>query len=78
VLNFSASAAGSIRVELVRDQMDVPIEGFTLDDCVEVLGDDIERVVRWSGGSNLSRLSGVPVRLRFMLKDADLYSLRFR
>jgi len=78
VLNFSASAAGSIRVELVRDQMDVPIEGFTLDDCVEVLGDDLERVVRWSGGSNLSRLSGVPVRLRFMLKDADLYSLQFR
>ncbi len=78
VLNFSASAAGSIRVELLRDQMDVPIEGFTLGDCVEVLGDDVERVVRWSGGHDLSRLSGIPVRLRIMLKDADLYSLRFR
>ena len=78
VLNFSASAAGSIRVELLRDQMDMPIEGFGLEDCIEVLGDDLDRVVRWSGGSDLSKLSGVPLRLRFILKDADLYSLRFR
>jgi hypothetical protein len=78
VLNFSASAAGSIRVELLRDQMDMPIEGFGLEDCIEVLGDDLDRVVRWSGGNDLSNLSGVPLRLRFVLKDADLYSLRFR
>ena len=78
VLNFSASAAGSIRVELLRDQMDMPIEGFSLEDCIEVLGDDLDRVVRWSGGNDLSKLSGVPLRLRFILKDADLYSLRFR
>ncbi len=78
VINFSASAAGSIRVELLRDQMDMPIEGFGLEDCIEVLGDDLDRVVRWSGGNDLSSLSGVPLRLRFILKDADLYSLRFR
>ena len=78
VINFSASAAGSIKVELLRDQMDTPIEGFTLDECVEVLGDDLERVVRWSGGPDLSRLAGIPLRLRFVLKDADLYSLQFR
>jgi hypothetical protein len=78
VINFSASAAGSIRVELLRDQMDMPIEGFGLENCIEVLGDDLDRVVRWSGGNDLSNLSGVPLRLRFVLKDADLYSLRFR
>jgi hypothetical protein len=78
VINFSASAAGSIRVEILRDQMDMPVDGFSLEDCIEVLGDDLERVVRWSGGSDLSNLSGVPLRLRFILKDADLYSLRFR
>ena len=78
VLNFSASAAGSIRVEILRDHMDMRVEGFTLDACVEVLGDDLERVVRWAGRRNLGKLAGVPVRLRFMLKDADLYSLRFR
>ena len=78
VLNFSASAAGSIRVEILRDQMDEAIDGFALDDCIEILGDDLERVVRWSGGKDLGRLSGVPLRLRFVLKDADLYALQFR
>jgi hypothetical protein len=58
--------------------MDMSIEGFGMEDCIEVLGDDLDRVVRWSGGNDLSSLSGVPLRLRFILKDVDLYSLRFR
>ena len=76
-LNFSASAAGSIRVEILRDQMNSPIAGFALEDCVEVLGDDLARVVRWADGPDVSRLAGIPVRLRFVLKDADLFSFRF-
>ena len=78
VLNFSASAAGSLRVEILRDQEDVPVEGFAMADCREVLGDDLERRVVWSGSPDVSRLAGVPVRLRFMLKDADLYAFQFR
>ena len=77
-INFSASAAGSVQVELLRDQMNTPIEGFGLEDCVELLGDDLERVVHWKGGPDLIRLAGTPVRLRFVLRDADLYSFRFR
>ena len=78
VLNFSASAAGSIRVEVLRDQMNTPVEGFSLEDCVDLLGDDLERVVRWKDGRELGGLAGTPLRLRFVLKDADLYSFRFR
>lgn len=78
VLNFSASAAGNIQVELLRDQMNSPVEGFSLKDCVEVLGDDPERVVRWKGGRELGNLAGTPVRLRFVLRDAELFSFRFR
>ena len=77
VLNFSASAAGSVGVELLRDQMNTPVEGFSLEDCVEVLGDDLERVVRWKDGRELGGLAGTPIRLRFVLRDADLYSFRF-
>ena len=76
-LNFSASAAGSIRVEVLGDQEDTPIPGFRLEECVEVLGDDLQRRVRWTDGSDLSRLTGVPIRLRFMLSDADLFAFRF-
>jgi hypothetical protein len=77
VLNFSASAAGSICVEL-QDMQGVAIPGFALADCVEVLGDDLERSVRWRDGADLGQLAGSPVRLRFRLTDADLFSLRFK
>ncbi|HEY8505532.1 MAG TPA: hypothetical protein VIL46_13190 [Gemmataceae bacterium] len=75
-LNFSTSAAGGIRVE-VRDADDRPIDGFTLEQCNEVYGDSVERKVSWSGGKDLGALAGKPVRLRFVMKDADLYSFRF-
>ena len=31
----------------------------------------------WKQGPDVGALAGKPVRLRFVLKDADLYSLRF-
>lgn len=77
VVNFSTSASGSIRVE-VQTAACEPIPGYALADCPEIIGDEIERVMAWHTGSDMSRLSGQPVRLRFVMKDADLYSLRFR
>ena len=77
VLNYSTSAIGSVRVEL-GDGEGKPVPGFTLDDCPAIYGDEIERVVKWSAGTGVSSLAGKPVRLRFELKDADLYSIRFR
>ena len=76
VLNFSTSAAGSLRVE-IQDAENQPIPGFRLDDCPEIIGDKIQQVVRWMDGSDLSRLEGRVVRLRFAMKDADLFSIRF-
>jgi len=77
VINYVTSAAGSIRVELVDDS-GKPVGGFGVDDCPEIYGDQIERVVSWKGGSDVSALAGKPIRLRFHLRDADLYSIRFR
>jgi hypothetical protein len=75
-LNFATSAAGSIRVE-VQDDTGAACTGFTLADCDEMFGDSLERVVTWRGG-DLEALSGQVVRLRFELRDADLYSFRFQ
>jgi len=75
-LNFSTSAAGSIRVELQRPD-GKPIPGFSLADCQEVFDDELERTITWKGGSDLSKLSGQPIRLRFALRDADLFSFQF-
>ncbi len=77
VLNFSTSAAGSIRVE-IQDVTGRPLAGFSLADCDEVFGDEIERTVTWRRGeSEVSSLAGQAVRLRFVMTDADLFSLRF-
>jgi len=76
-MNFATSAAGSVRLE-IQDLSGEPVEGFTLADCPEIFGDQIEQVVTWKSGNNVGQLAGKPVRLRFALKDADLYSIRFQ
>ncbi|MEX2577983.1 MAG: hypothetical protein WD342_02905 [Verrucomicrobiales bacterium] len=76
-LNLSTSAAGGVRVE-IQDAAGEPVPGFALDDCPPVFGDAHDRVVAWDSGADLSDLAGKPVRLRFELKDADLYAYRFR
>lgn len=76
-INYSTSEAGYVRVE-IQDADGNAFPGYTLQDCPEIVGDQIKRVVAWNAGSDLSRLAGKPVRLRFVLRDADLYSVRLR
>lgn len=75
-LNFSTSAAGSIRIE-IQDQQGSPIKGFALADCPEIFGDAIDYSVKWNEGQSLSAITGKVVRLRFVLKEADVYAFRF-
>lgn len=77
VINYSTSAAGGIRVEL-QDESGAPMPNFRLDDCPVIYGDQIERVVKWKSGSDLSSLARKAVRIRFEMMDADLYSMRWR
>ncbi len=77
LLNFSTSAAGGIRVE-IQDTAGTPIPGFALEDADELIGDAIAHVVTWHGQSDVAALAGQAVRLRFVMKDADLFSLRFQ
>jgi len=76
-INFATSAAGGIRVE-IQDAGSKPIPGYRLEDCPAFIGDRIGHVVSWKKGTDVSALAGRAVRLRFELKDADLYSIRFR
>lgn len=76
LLNFATSAAGGIRVE-IQDAEGQPFAGFALADSHEVFGDALDRPVTWKNGPDLKPLAGKPVRLRFELKDADLFAFRF-
>jgi hypothetical protein len=75
-INFSTSAAGSVRVELQAAD-GTPLAGFGLGDCPEIYGDAIDQVVAWKTGSDLTPLVGRPVRVHVVLADADLFSFRF-
>lgn len=76
-LNFSSSAAGDVRVE-IQDIDGKPLPGFGLGDCPPIFGDSIERTVTWKSGGDVSGLAGQPVRLRFALRDADLFAFQFQ
>ena len=65
-----------MRVE-VQDAAGKPLDGFKLDDCVEIFGDETARAVAWQSNPKLASLAGKPVRLRVVMKDADLFSFRF-
>lgn len=78
VLNIDTSAAGEARVE-IRDELGIPIEGFTLADCDRIhTANQINRRVTWRGKADVASLAGKPVRLRFVLRDADVFAFQFR
>jgi hypothetical protein len=76
-LNFATSAAGSIKIE-IQDAAGQALPGFMLADSLDTIGNELDRIVQWKGGSDVSSLAGKPVRLKFVLKDADVFALRFK
>jgi hypothetical protein len=75
-VNYSTSAGGAIRVE-IQDATGGAWPGFALPDCRPLVGDAIEQTVTWAQGRSTEALVGKPVRLRFVLEDADLFALQF-
>ncbi len=76
-LNYATSAAGSLRVEL-RDAQNRPLPGYGLREAVDVFGNRMAGHAAWKQGKDVGPLAGTPVRLRFVMRDADLFSFRFR
>lgn len=65
---------GTIRVALL-DAESRPVPGFTADDCQPMsVTDSLDYTVRWRGAPSLAQFDGKPVRLRFYLQGAKLYS----
>ena len=70
-LNYATSAVGSMRVE-VQNAEGSAIDGFSLEDTEPLYGDALD--APWP--ADFSALRGQTVRLRFVLQDADLFSIR--
>jgi hypothetical protein len=73
----SGSPFGKLRVEIL-DRNGKAVTGYEAADCDTFSGDETQHLVTWKGKSNLSELAGKPVRLRFYLQNAALYSFQFR
>jgi len=71
-LNFETSPFGHIFVE-VLDESGNPVSGRSF----EIYGNTIDRVIEFEDGKDFSEFEGKPVRLRFTMLDAKLYSLKF-
>jgi len=76
-INFETGGPGELKVE-IQNLDGSPVPGYALADCFPIFGDHIDFPVSWKGkGTDVSTLAGKPVRIRFALKDADLYAFQF-
>jgi hypothetical protein len=70
-INFATSSLGHVRT-FILDVDGKEIEGY---DSKRHFGDSLNRVIKFE--KPLSALSGKTVRLKFEIKDADLYAFKF-
>ncbi len=75
-LNFATSAAGFMKIELQTPD-GKPIPGFTLAEADILYGDLLDRTVSWKGNKDVECLQGKPIRMRFVMSEADVYAWKF-
>ena len=66
---------GRLRVAVLDDQ-GKPVAGYTDQECLPIQQDGVQIPVRWRDHASLKTLSGRPVRIRFHLENARLFSYR--
>jgi len=72
-INYSSSSIGYVKVVLLgADGKEIP--GFGEADATKLTGDKIDYKVAWKSGKQISNLANTPVQIKFILRDADLYS----
>jgi hypothetical protein len=76
VVNARTAGAGSIQVGILGADGPPP-SGYSASDSRPFRGDEVAGVMGWSGGDDLSPLAGQTIRLRFILKNADVFSFHF-
>lgn len=72
-INAAARPGGYVVAELL-DRNNNVIKGFTRDDCVVFSGDSVRFELKWKASAFPNSLRDKDKKIRFYLKDADLYS----
>lgn len=76
-LNYCTKVAGYVQVE-AQDAKGKTLPGRSFADCDPINGDSLEHLVTWRGQADLGHKPGQPVKLRFRLRYAKLFSVKFR
>jgi hypothetical protein len=77
VLNMATSAAGGISIEL-QDADGKPLPDYTLALSKPSIGNSLNHEVVWRSGKTLAALAGKAIRLRFVMRDAKIFSMQFQ
>jgi hypothetical protein len=77
VVNLKTAKGGSVRIGLESPD-GKPLDGYGVEDCKPLTGDTIRGHPAWKDGSDISTLKGKAVRLRFQIRNADVYSIQFQ
>ena len=72
-INRKADHHARIMTEIL-DEQDRSIPGFTQDKCQPLMDDRGKHAVRWRDKTHLGELAERPIRLRFHLVNAQLFS----
>jgi hypothetical protein len=75
---YAGAGYGTVAVEVLDGDTSQAIVGFTRQACDVFGGDAVRHVVTWSGKPDVGALAGRPVKLRFHLDKAKLFSFQFR
>jgi len=75
-LELNIAARQPARVALLQESGQ-PYEGFALEDCVPIRGDNVRHTVAWKGSPDLKQLAGKTVKVKIELQDAKLYAFQF-
>lgn len=72
-LNYSTSSIGYVKVILL-DEAGNELPGFGAADAAGICGDLIDVPVKWTSGRSIKELGNKTVRIKFIVRDADIYS----
>jgi hypothetical protein len=72
-LNYSTSSIGYVQVILL-DESGKELPDFSATDAPKIYGDIIDAEVKWKSGKTIADLGDKPVCIKFVLRDADVYS----
>jgi len=72
-INARTSGSGYVVAEIL-DRNNQVVRGFSREDCMPFRGDSVRHVLKWKAGAFPGGKEGEEKKLRFFLKDTELYS----